>query len=72
MAIAWQGGRGSAEAREEQPDTEMWARLEDAKERGWGLGANSEGGGWVPTDDAPLRLLNSGLYMEEFGLSGRR
>ena len=70
MAIAWQGEEGPPEAREEQPDTEMWARLEDAKERGWGLGANSEGGGWVPTDDTPLRLLNSGLAMEEFGLGG--
>lgn len=70
MAIAWQGEEGPPEAREEQPDTEMWARLEDAKDRGWGLGANSEGGGWVPTDDTPLRLLNSGLAMEEFGLGG--
>ena len=42
----------------------------DARERGWGLGANSEGGGWVPTADTPLRLLNSGLAMEEFGLGG--
>ena len=73
-AIAWQrheeAGPPTTAGREEEPDPELWRRLMDARERGWGLGANSEGGGWVPTADTPLRLLNSGLAMEEFGLGG--